>query len=199
MTLKNNSLTTLEEIKAFMVVEHDEDDDRLAALHLAAERRLEVFAGRPITATEVTEYFDGGRSRLFLPRYPISSSADLTIIDTNGIVAETNNETVEAAYYRVYHQKGTVQRASHHGQPRRWNPGSLRYKVTYTGGLDQMTDWAVRHQPILAQSIHLLVLKWYDQGAQVLSQGTKDAVKVSTRELPPEVAAIWQSYEPVGI
>ena len=205
MSLTSAPLTTLEEIKAFMVIEHDDDDAMLSVLHLAAERRFETFTGRPVTAAEVTDYFDGGKGRFFLPAYPISSSADLTIIDTNGLVDESNNETVETSKYRVYHQKGTVLRTSDRGLVRGyagklvWPDGAQRYKVTWTGGLDQLTDWGRRHRPILAQSIKLLVLDWYDLGAQVLSQGTKDAVKTDKLPLPPIVSAIWESYEPVGL
>lgn len=199
MSLHDSNLATLEEIKAFMVVEHDDDDDMLSLLHLSAERRFEQFTRRPLKATEVTEYFDGGKGRIFLSNYPVSSSATFTVIDTHGYADESENETIDSKYYRVYHEKGTVQKTSANAQPKIWHPGVLRWKLTYTGGWDQMDGWHSRHKPILAHSIKLLVLEWYDLGAQVLSQGTKDAVKPSKLPLPPVVAGIWEAYEPVGI
>ena len=102
-------------------------------------------------------------------------------------------------YYRVYHERGTVQRTSANGQPRVWHPGALRWKITYTGGWDQLDGWRTHHLPILAQSIKLLVLDWYDRGGQVLSQGTKDAVKLDQLPLPAVVAGIWEAYQPVGL
>ena len=199
MSLTLAPLTTLEEIKAFMVVEHEEDDAMLSTLHLAAERRLELFVRRPVTASAVTDYFDGGKGRLFLPRYPISSTADFTVIDTHSLVDESNNETVDSGRYRVYRQRGVVQRASVYGNPGMWPRGLQRYKVTWTGGLDQMTDWGVRHRAILAQSIKDLVLNWYDLGAQVLSQGTKNDVKTEKLPIPITVTGVWEQYEPLGL
>lgn len=199
MSLKVDTLTTLLEIKAFMVVEHDDDDALLNALHLAAERRFQNFVQRPTIAAEETDYFDGGKGRIFLPSYPISSDADLTVVDTKGLVDESANETLAAAYYRIYNQKGTLQRATTHGQPKVWAPGCKRWKITWTGGLDQLPNWGTDHRPPLEQSIKLLVVDWYDKGSQVLSQGSRGAIKPSDLPLPIEVQVIWDNYQPLGL
>lgn len=191
-----SELITLAEFKASAVIEHGDDDDLLRGLISAAHGRLETFVGRPIEAEEITEYHDGGKTILFLAQYPISETADFTLVDTHGTVGVTDDETIDADYYRIYYESGYVKRTTSYGQVRVWSPGARRWKVTYTGGLDQLSGWESRHRAILAQGLNMLVGAWYDLGAQGLSDPQKMAALLKM-PLPPAVENMWDSYKPL--
>lgn len=65
-------LATPEEAKAYLVLEHEEDDALVTGLLDAVEGRLQAFLERALSSAQHTEYLDGSHHRLHVQHWPIA-------------------------------------------------------------------------------------------------------------------------------
>lgn len=163
MAAGDGDLLTVAQAKAYLNIEHSDDDTLLGDLIGQAERRMEAYIGTPINATSYTEYHDGGLNHLFLEHAPIKSDS-VTITDTKATSEDaTDDETVDAEDYRVRFEHGMITRTTSHGRQRRWDIGVRRFKVVYEAGLDQLNNWSTVAKEELRGTIRDLVSDWYER------------------------------------
>ena len=191
-------ILTLEEVKARFPVEHDDDDDLLTNLIEEAHARLQSHLERQIRSASYTEYFDGGKGKLFLRHWPIAADPAPVVTDTGGTIGAGDDVVLaEADYYRVDPETGIIERTSSIGTPQVWEPGVRRFKVTYTGGLDSDSEWDEVIEPELRSSLRDLVAFWYEQpnpGVTSEEFGPGARRKFVTEDLPPRVRGVWDKY-----
>lgn len=140
---RDGKLLTVAEAKRHLDLGEDGDDydDVVADLIEAAEADFELYTGLRIVAQAETRYFDGDVKRFVLPFWPVKPDS-VTIVDTYGTTATTDDETYSSDYYRVDEERGIIHRTSSIGVPKFWGAGVRRWKVTWTGGINQRWDWA---------------------------------------------------------
>lgn len=189
-------LTSLAEAKAALEIDYTEDDTLVTNLLLAAEGVFrQRIGGRLIQSAEQIEHHDGGKLKLFLRQWPASTSG-LTVVDTKSTNDTGDDETMDATLYRLYPERGVLVRTTAGGVIRPWARGVRRWKITYTGGLDQMADWSNMRLPVLQQTIHQLAGRWYDEVGAALGAGKGiDVPKVIARGIPQEIQEVWAAYQ----
>lgn len=73
--MADGTILTEAQAKAYCEIEHAGDDTLVGDLIEQAEAALQSYLGVPITATETRERHDGGRSSLFLDRWPLDEDS----------------------------------------------------------------------------------------------------------------------------
>lgn len=143
------ALVTLQEVanylnKTLASLKQGHKDD-LQRLINAVSEAVEGHCG-PLMKTEVTEYHDGGRQRIFLRRLPVDSSATLTVLEDGETLtpaADGSSETAAGSTpdFWLDPDTGVLERNG-----TTWASGRRIVKVTYTGGrcVQKTTDDAVR-------------------------------------------------------
>lgn len=197
--MADGKILRVDEAKAYLTIEHNDDDVLVGDLIEEAEATLQGYLEVPIESVETTEYHDGGTSVLFLRRFPIDEDG-ITVTDTQGTSEDaTDDEEAEASKYRVYPEKGQLVRTSTTGIRSRWPVGHRRWKVEYTGGLDQHPDWSRRVKAELRASLRDLVAHWYLNREAAVSRinegaGMSKSFAATDREIPGRVRAVWDRY-----
>jgi hypothetical protein len=140
MSLSNNALTTLENIKEYLNITGTDDDLLLENLIDRATGIIEIICNRPLKNVDgqdalvaQTEYFNGGgRSKLFLKYYPISSITSIHDDPDRVYGADTLIDSDEYAFWAdegivEFDGAGTV------------GSGVKNIKVIYKGGYTAAT------------------------------------------------------------
>ncbi len=190
--------------KAYLEVDHDDDDGLIGDLVIQGEALLEerlqrrVFAGTS-PGDDITEFFDGGVGRFFLEHYPVkTASPALIVTDTKGTLDTADDEVFDTDLYRLDDRQGVVTRTSNAGDLRIWGQGHRRWKVVYLAGLDLDPHWDARIMRVLQASLRDLVAHWYENrnpGARSVADGRGVKVELDTKNaIPLRICAIWDTY-----
>jgi hypothetical protein len=195
-------LLDLDEAKASLNVEHDEDDELITDLIVEAEANFENYVESPITKETFTEYFNGGGSKLFLRHFPVDASS-VTITDREDPDDTTDDEVQDEDKYEVYPQEGIIVRTTPSGDIGRgvtWAHGARRWEVQYDAGLDQSDDWTQDEQTIKS-SIRDLVVHRYEFAKPNVKRerwGAGRQIDTKVGPLPVRVKSVWDRFTPVG-
>lgn len=148
------AIVTTAEAKAFLDVEHADDDTLIADLVAGCQAAIEqAMGGRKIEQAAFTETFDGGSTIFFLRNRPIAASPAPVVKDT-GVA-------IDSALYKIYAEGGYVRGT--------FAEGDQRWTVEYTGG------WASGSVPVdLKQAVKMLVAYRYAQRVPGLAR-SRDA------------------------
>jgi uncharacterized phiE125 gp8 family phage protein len=155
----DGALLTLADAKGYLRVSSTDEDDVIGGLITSVEAAIESEVGRLIIAAAATEHVSVGRnSRGFgVLNWPVSSTATLTVTDSNSDVVTT--------LFDIDYATGRFR------APYTLTPGT--YTVTYTGGISLSDAWA-RYQPMLAGAVRDWVAELYanrDPGASSVTDG----------------------------
>lgn len=177
-------VVSLADAKAFLRVEHDDEDVLIASLVAAAVGLVERNTGKNLTPKIVRQtlagFPAGGSGAIALWRGPATSVVELAHDDSDG------NEQLVADFRLIEGGNGRLLPA--HGES--WpatasGPGTVR--LTYVAGYEP----ADRERLQLAQAVRMLVAHWY---------GNREAVGAgSLAEVPFAVDAILAPFRPIGL
>lgn len=91
LTLPTDPVATVADLKAHLLIEHDLDDDWLAAMESAAARLVEAYTGRRFGAQTCRMELDGwpadewGRGcPVELPAVPVTAVSAVSVVDADG-------------------------------------------------------------------------------------------------------------------
>lgn len=177
------ALPTVDEVKDYLRVEHDADDDLITALRTAAIGAIQIYLGVPIVGVERT-YSDralsgrrGGPTSLILPVTPIDP-ATLEVVDLDGNDVDAADLTVDAATGIVRYTDGS---------PFPFGP----YAITVEVGLEFDPEYEDTIEPVLGLAIRDVVADWYRNRNPRATNESSSGVSVSytVDELPPRVRA----------
>ncbi len=192
-------LITPEEAKAFLVVEHTDDEKLIDMLLLQAHARLQGYVGRGLDSFSRTETHDGGSAALFLRHWPVASVTSVT--DNQGTVGTGDDEALETSEYRLDGTTGMLWRTTQHAGKRLWEPGQERFDVIYVGGMEASDDWADYERDELASSVRDLVSHWYDhrdpgllEEREGMGIGRRWESFMQSAGLPASVKGVWDTY-----
>lgn len=131
------ALVTLTELQAYLnqtnsALGDDRNDSLLTAINVAS-MYLETECHVPLIKASVTEYYDGGYSKIVLKGAPVDTSATLTVIEdgtTLTVCADGSSLTAAGASPDFYLDPdcGMIERNG------AWTSGPRIIKVTYTAG-----------------------------------------------------------------
>ena len=138
------ALPVRQDLKDYLRIETNDEDDRLDTLLFQAENVVETFLGRPMIAIAQSwvDETEGTRwaSALLFPIVPMDSSEAVVVKDADGL-------TVPSTDYRVDRRTGML----------RAEPGVAfcngPYTITAKAGLSAASDYATRIEPVLCRAI----------------------------------------------
>jgi len=87
---------TLDEAKAHLRIDHDDEDDHIAALITAARQWAEMYTRRQFISATYTLYLDWFPGEIVVPRPPLISVTSISYLDTAGA-----SQTLATSVYAV--------------------------------------------------------------------------------------------------
>ena len=199
-TPRDGKLLTVEQIKTYLQVDDDADewDDVFGDLIEEAEAEFELHTGNRLIGETETMYFNGNVKAFVLPWWPIKDGS-VTVVDTQGTVGTTDDETYSTDYYRVDYDLGIIHRTTTVGSATFWAAGVRRWKVTWTGGMNHRRDWA-SVQLHLRKSIRDAVANVFlnqNPAAMGESEGGGIRKELKLQGIPDRVREVWDTYKRV--
>lgn len=178
------NLVTRAVVKAFLEIPTATTtyDSLIDSLITQCSKRAETFCNRLFEKTARTQKFNAGRKDIFLPAYPIDSTATLTVI------LDEETLTVNDDYY-VYNDEGWIEFFS---TPSYIEPQQI--SITWTGGYasDAVPDdlqYAVMLQ------VAFMFRRRKDLGVSSISLPDGSMSVNNPADLLPEVKHILRSYK----
>jgi hypothetical protein len=179
------ALPTVNDLKAYLRIEHTAEDALLAALLIRARTMLELWVDCPITGVARTAYDPpGGQCQptltaLVFPWRPLAASA---------VIVNSEGTTIDASTYRVDRRSGMIYA----------KPGesflSGPFAITATVGLDQWDEYATSIEPLLGQVIIDLAADLYTRRTPMAVSETGAGTTVAWE---PSRACVQRSLETV--
>lgn len=198
---------SLDVLRRTIGLEHDDDDDVLQRWGQDAEAMLRKFL-RPnvLTGVEKTELYDGGVIRIHLRRWPLLLGSDglpdLTKVTLFDMLLDPE-DAVDQSLYAVDARHGWLTARDVVAGNKRFFPAGIdRFKVTYTGGLDQDPEWADVIRPELRRSLEDLLVDWYEnrnpRTGGKLPIGSADMGALDPAAAVPErILSVWRGYREI--
>lgn len=180
---------SLAEIKAQIRIDHDDEDELLDRLRLAARRHVEQLCGRGIyTQTWVTILSEWWDDVVWLPMAaPLQSVSSVKYYDTTGTL-----QTLSAGNYVVEArtQPGSIGWAANATIPTVQSDRRYPVEITYVVG---WSDVLTVPQTI-QQAIHLLIAHWWENrsGIVVSVGGTALELPMGIRDLVAGDLVVWK-------
>ena len=192
-------LCTLADIRIRLGLETgDTDDDQmLYSIIKGVSAAFDTYCNRTfiLNSSAATEYYSGGRQKLYLPRYPILSITSVT----ESVDWDWDNETALTADddYHAMTDRGALHRVG-----TLWLSGAETVRVVYTGGYVAAGGTAGTGETALPDDIQEAALlqsmftykRRDDLGLAGVSAMGGSISKFSAIELLPEVKAILNKY-----
>ncbi len=128
-------LTSLERVKDYASLAHNDDDSILSTLVDAVSKRIQSYLGRPIVQTAVTaEKHDhqGKSDRLQVREFPIVSS--------KGVAVRIDGVAVAAADFEIEDAEAGWLIRTPGGTPGSWPAGRQHIQVDYTHGFKPVPE-----------------------------------------------------------
>jgi len=199
-TPRDGVLLSVDQAKRYLQVDEDGDDwdELIADLIEEAEASFEGYTGNRLVAEDETMYFDGEVHAIVLPYWPIKASS-VTVTDTQGTVSATDDEAFDTDYYRIEEDLGILYRTTSIGSRKFWGAGKERWKIEWTGGLNQHREWE-RIKLELRGSVRDWVANVFlnmNPSAEGESDGGGISQQVKVTQIPPRVLAVWDRYRRV--
>ena len=156
---------TKADVKAYLDIKETEveKDALIDSLIISSQAFIDEYCNRVFDEDEVTEYHDGGSSRIFLNRFPIASTPAIQIWDSWDR-AYDSVDLIDSDDYFVDSENGIIKFDYTVGG----SPGAV--KVVYTGG------FATIPTPISQACIELVARK--------IKEGPSGGLGVPSRALP---------------
>lgn len=185
------ALPDVDDVKAYLGIEHADEDAVLEQLLAQALALVEAYLRRPITAAAGTQYDVpvrrvDGRDVLFVDVYPIAAATEQTPLT----VTDADDETVDAATYRLDAFRGTLTAKS--GESFSNGP----YTVVAHAGLSARADYATGVEPLISAAIIDVVADRYQRRNPAASTETDGDVSTSYRDpgIPERALAMLAPY-----
>ena len=175
------NLVTRATVKAFLEITVLTYDDLLDSLIAQNSKRIEKFCNRLFEKTARTQKFNAGRKDIFLPAYPIDSTATLTV------TLDSTVQTLNTDYY-VYHDEGWIE---FFVSPSYTEPQQL--SITWTGGY-AVADIPSDLQYAAMLQVAFMFRRRKDLGVSSISLPDGSMSVNNPADLLPEVKHIIRSY-----
>lgn len=197
-TLKNNALTTLARLKAFLEISQDKHDGRLTMLINGATSFIEGYCGRKFKSDTYTdEVYNGtGGCALILKQWPVSALSRLQF--DAAVDGNPSWETMESSQYR-WQDHGEVRLIAGEFIQR-----DKKYRATYTAGylidFDHETDGSLHTLPFeLEYACMKLVSAMFNKrkahGVTQQSVGSESVNFMANAMSDDELKAILDGYK----
>jgi hypothetical protein len=158
-------------LKVRLGITSTDTDALLTQLQEAAEAVLHAATGRDFTATEFTEYFEGGRQTLVLANYPVTAITDICV-DFGGEFPPESARVLSAFHLDlsqgvIHYIGGPVVLAPQAGLVNAnlnyWAPAPRTVRVRYT--VPGVVPFAAK------EAVRRIVMAWYQQVMTAQSSG----------------------------
>lgn len=180
-------LPVLNDLKAYLKVEHTAEDALLSQLLTRAKALVEGYLRRPILKVARSFTVDDGIGTLHLPLYPVNP--------TGVVVTDVDGDPVDAATYRVDRSTGMI--IADAGEYFDNGP----YTVTAPEvGLELAEEYSTTIEPLVSAAILDVAadLFWHRNPNSTNESEAGVSVSYGRDGIPPRVAATLAPYRRVG-
>jgi hypothetical protein len=174
-------LASVSDTKAFLEISSATHDTLLDTLLTQISKRVETFLNRELEKKARTAYFNAGRSKYFLPAYPIDSSVGL-VVTVDGVA-----QVYEDNYY-VWFDDGYVEFSI---TPSYTKPRGV--VIGWTGGY-AAADVPADIQMATIMQVSFVFRRRKDIGLSSISLPDGSIGVNAPTELLPEVKSVLKSY-----
>ena len=176
-------LITLAEIKAFLNIDHSDDNallEKLIDYHTAA---IEEYCAHDFTQAEQTEYLDGGQIDLIVQKLPIASVTSIADTEDSDALADSDDYDFDPNAGLIY-----LKHDNEIGSSGNWSTGRRRRKVIYQAGHDGAPD------DVKLATLKLIVADYSRRDSGVKSEKIGDYSYTRFDDWSPDVKLILSKY-----
>ncbi len=207
------ALITLGDIKDFLTIPDNNEDNRLRSLANYVSAAIESYCGREFASAVVTnEIHDGGRTSVFAARIPVNNVASVEEYDgiqyvpligpnaETGLRPNVGANADAVINYLWYPDTGEISRHVIEGSgnppldiqtPARFKNFARGVKITYNGGYDTIPD------DLKMAALDFVKLVWKNEQATSsfsLQGESKRNFSLSSNSFPPHIKRILDLY-----